>query len=906
MILSRAAVTLTLTIILSLVIPLHSLMAGEKPTDYGLAGYYFNNDSFSGAPIRRIDNILSFNWGVASPLPEMSNDYFTIRWMGRLQAPVTGSLSITIRSDDGVRVWHNQQLVIDDWLVHTQKDNRYTINAVAGTWYDLRIDYFEAKGNAAISLSWEADGLAKSIVPPSALRPLTQPYISNLPVASQISPVCLVGIRPPNAQVMISANNKPQRVMDLPETGFYANIALHPQKSTAVKLDSLESNIIWEPTILVGEKSLVLRVGDSLLLSTPIPARYNIVFGSGIIKSNKFIGEQVTRTEKFETPGHYLITAESKTGDIIGFLDIDVVDVDFDGPIASQLGFTREKGVEILGGQPNFVQFNTSDESCLKISVKESTDYGARLYLTCLKRGTPTIVARLASGAIIGTQAIDEFSIDSDALLSAVRNVDNDNVGISLIITPWIPNLQTQLKLFAHRTTFEGGGKYIEINTSDFDVIDDESRGKIGIQEIQLSMPKDESLYCLRVAFDQHSRHGTPVGGSSFNGAACDFEVNLLSIRLGDTEKHKLEIIEGAANPDNLHHGKHKKVHTITLTGANVGKHLSLFPDEINGATFDCVKEDNWRPLVSAKEKAETGFYSVKISGTEFSDKIEIYSECVFDISAKEDKVDKEKLYWLFPGQSVTVTAKLLKKGSRSGDHKLTFQGPTQLPPMDVPCNKVGDSVSFKIDCFERRLDPGDYSATIESTTKSPLFTIEGRQTLDQVLETYNGKELGFVLTGGSSINLNKITQTTSGSGNQWSATHTGTGDVKYENDNTITNHLAPGGKEEWKEQDKAPTDELKNYQKAVDFVQKHEEGHLEVWKKLQTPITKSVTGTGTGVTQAAAVAAAKADFNVKAQKITTQLVDKIYNDDRAAQDVYHGTPQGGNDFTQFEIGDRK
>jgi hypothetical protein len=88
-----------------------------------------------------------------------------------LHPPTTGDYLLSTKSDDGVRVWINNQLVINDWTAHALKEDRATFHFVAGQSYAIRVEYFERAGSAAMSLSWAAPGTALAPIPQSAFTP---------------------------------------------------------------------------------------------------------------------------------------------------------------------------------------------------------------------------------------------------------------------------------------------------------------------------------------------------------------------------------------------------------------------------------------------------------------------------------------------------------------------------------------------------------------------------------------------------------------------------------------------------------------------------------------------------------------------------------------------------------------
>jgi MSHA biogenesis protein MshQ len=56
-------------------------------------------------------------------------------------------------SDDGVRLWVNNQLIIDNWTNHAATtDTSIPVNLVADQLYPIRLEYYEDGGNAVIRL----------------------------------------------------------------------------------------------------------------------------------------------------------------------------------------------------------------------------------------------------------------------------------------------------------------------------------------------------------------------------------------------------------------------------------------------------------------------------------------------------------------------------------------------------------------------------------------------------------------------------------------------------------------------------------------------------------------------------------------------------------------------------------
>ncbi|MDH4135837.1 MAG: PA14 domain-containing protein, partial [Anaerolineae bacterium] len=78
-------------------------------------GEYYNNSNLSGAPVLvRNDVSVNFDWGAGSPGLGVPADNFSARWSRGLHFPA-GNYRFHVRVDDGVRLWIDGNLVIDQW-----------------------------------------------------------------------------------------------------------------------------------------------------------------------------------------------------------------------------------------------------------------------------------------------------------------------------------------------------------------------------------------------------------------------------------------------------------------------------------------------------------------------------------------------------------------------------------------------------------------------------------------------------------------------------------------------------------------------------------------------------------------------------------------------------------------------
>ena len=110
---------------------------------------YFNNTTLAGAPVLvRDEAIISNNWGLGSPGPGVNSDFWSARWSRQLTARA-GQYRIILTSDDGSRLFINNQLIIDNWRSQATTSMSTDFFTQGGT-LDVRIEYFDAGGPALL------------------------------------------------------------------------------------------------------------------------------------------------------------------------------------------------------------------------------------------------------------------------------------------------------------------------------------------------------------------------------------------------------------------------------------------------------------------------------------------------------------------------------------------------------------------------------------------------------------------------------------------------------------------------------------------------------------------------------------------------------------------------------------
>lgn len=137
----------------------------EEVAGTGLAATYYDNQNFTGTTVSRTDQTVNFSWGGGSPDPSISNNTFSVRWTGQVKPRYSENYTFYTVSDDGVRLWVNNQLIVDNWTDHPPTENSGQITLTANEQYDIKLEYYENTGSATIQLFWSSPSQAKEIIP---------------------------------------------------------------------------------------------------------------------------------------------------------------------------------------------------------------------------------------------------------------------------------------------------------------------------------------------------------------------------------------------------------------------------------------------------------------------------------------------------------------------------------------------------------------------------------------------------------------------------------------------------------------------------------------------------------------------------------------------------------------------
>jgi len=112
--------------------------------------FYANRDLLGSPTVTDCVNQINFNWGGGSPYPQMPGT----NWSARFERTINvapGNYQLRTVSDDGVRVWQDGNLVIDNWAEQSPTERSTTVYLTGA--HQFRVDYFQGGGGSSLIFS---------------------------------------------------------------------------------------------------------------------------------------------------------------------------------------------------------------------------------------------------------------------------------------------------------------------------------------------------------------------------------------------------------------------------------------------------------------------------------------------------------------------------------------------------------------------------------------------------------------------------------------------------------------------------------------------------------------------------------------------------------------------------------
>jgi outer membrane protein OmpA-like peptidoglycan-associated protein len=204
----------------------------------GLIGEYFDGENFNTKIMTRTDTKIDFNWGLDAPQRGMDAQHFSIRWHGRLTAPVSGEYEFQAKVDDGIRLWLDDKRVIDAWGLNDAVQFKGKMYLNAGQSYDLKVEYYNGMLNSLVQVRWKRPD-KKSMF--DALWDNTEVIPSNVfSVPEPTKTIAVAPPAPPKQEIKKPKPITPKPVVKKPNPVVVAA----PPPSAAAKKQAEESAMI--------------------------------------------------------------------------------------------------------------------------------------------------------------------------------------------------------------------------------------------------------------------------------------------------------------------------------------------------------------------------------------------------------------------------------------------------------------------------------------------------------------------------------------------------------------------------------------------------------------------------------------------------------------------------------------
>jgi outer membrane protein OmpA-like peptidoglycan-associated protein len=221
----------------------------------GLKGEYYQGRNFNRMIASRIDAQLNFNWVNKAPVKGLGTSEYSIRWTGRITAPVSGEYEFSAVVDDGLRLWVGGVKLIDDWGPNNHKSLSSTILMEEGKQYDIKVEYFNGILEGQLLLMWKlppnSAGKAKPNLPQVIGAKYLLPPIENKVKAPVPMAVPIGEEKAEKAPVAAKADIKPE-----------IKAGAKPQAPKLPAADSLEKYL---------PKDVLFEPGDYEILEASLP-----------------------------------------------------------------------------------------------------------------------------------------------------------------------------------------------------------------------------------------------------------------------------------------------------------------------------------------------------------------------------------------------------------------------------------------------------------------------------------------------------------------------------------------------------------------------------------------------------------------------------------------------------------
>jgi len=151
-------------------VPVAKVSPAKETLRPGLNGTLFKGVALEAGEVVTHFNSPKLNFSSSAPItPDCPAENFSVRWEGFLKVEKTGDYALAVRADDGMRLYVDGKVAIDDWVAHPVSRSATTLKLSEGL-HELKLEFFQGTVTYAIELLWQPPGAdSETTIPPDNL-----------------------------------------------------------------------------------------------------------------------------------------------------------------------------------------------------------------------------------------------------------------------------------------------------------------------------------------------------------------------------------------------------------------------------------------------------------------------------------------------------------------------------------------------------------------------------------------------------------------------------------------------------------------------------------------------------------------------------------------------------------------
>ena len=158
----------------------------------GLLGCYYQNRFFYGDGMLAIDGAMDFS--PVTPPAKFPDKNYSVRWTGQLVPPHTEEYTFKIITDEGVRLWVDGRLVINELSNRTSRTFAGTAPLERDTRYNIRLESVHRAGEGNLKVTWGSKSTKESVLGGQSVHPQFTPSVPEESEGEEVDESQTLGI----------------------------------------------------------------------------------------------------------------------------------------------------------------------------------------------------------------------------------------------------------------------------------------------------------------------------------------------------------------------------------------------------------------------------------------------------------------------------------------------------------------------------------------------------------------------------------------------------------------------------------------------------------------------------------------------------------------------------------------